>query len=100
MTRPEQQNGSIQHHKDSIQHTNGSSNGSIQHNNGSSNGSIQHSNGSIQLNNGARGREFRVAIAGGGPGGLFTAWYLAAKLGPACKITIFEASERLGGKIV
>jgi monoamine oxidase/SAM-dependent methyltransferase len=42
----------------------------------------------------------RVAIVGGGPGGLFTAWYLAAKAGPSCDITIYEASDRLGGKIV
>jgi len=47
----------------------------------------------------ARGR-FRVAIVGGGPGGLFTAWHLAAKAGDSCQITIFEASERAGGKIV
>ncbi|MFG1347424.1 FAD-dependent oxidoreductase [Xanthobacter autotrophicus DSM 431] len=44
--------------------------------------------------------ECTVAIVGGGPGGLFTAWHLAEKLGNACKITIYEASERLGGKIV
>jgi monoamine oxidase/SAM-dependent methyltransferase len=44
--------------------------------------------------------EFRIAIIGGGPGGLFSAWHLASKLGTTCKITIFEASDRLGGKIV
>ena len=44
--------------------------------------------------------EFRVAVVGGGPGGLFTAWHLAAKAGTSCKITIYEASDRLGGKIV
>lgn len=44
--------------------------------------------------------KYRVAIIGGGPGGLFTAWHLAAKAGTACDITIFEASERLGGKII
>ena len=43
---------------------------------------------------------FRVAIVGGGPGGLFSAWHLATKSGTACDITIYEASERLGGKIV
>ena len=32
----------------------------------------------------ARVPEFRVAIVGGGPGGLFTAWNLAAKAGAAC----------------
>lgn len=42
----------------------------------------------------------RVAIVGGGPGGLFTARHLAAKAGDACQISIFEASERPGGKIV
>src|SRR5277367_6515390 len=42
---------------------------------------------------------FKVAIIGGGPGGMFTAWHLAAKAGPSCHITVFEASDRLGGKI-
>ncbi|HEY8261754.1 MAG TPA: FAD-dependent oxidoreductase [Methylosinus sp.] len=42
----------------------------------------------------------RVAIIGGGPGGLFTARHLAGKAGDACEIIIFEASERPGGKIV
>src|SRR5271156_7016878 len=42
---------------------------------------------------------FKVAIIGGGPGGMFTAWHLAAKAGPSCQITVFEASDRLGGKI-
>ena len=41
----------------------------------------------------------RVAIVGGGPGGMFSAWQLANKAGGACKITIYEASNRLGGKI-
>ncbi|MFG1240906.1 FAD-dependent oxidoreductase [Xanthobacter sp. V7C-4] len=41
-----------------------------------------------------------VAIIGGGPGGLFSARHLTDKLGDACRIKIFEASERLGGKIV
>jgi monoamine oxidase/SAM-dependent methyltransferase len=47
-----------------------------------------------------RSAKFRVAVIGGGPGGLFTAWHLAAKTGNACQVTIFEASERPGGKIV
>lgn len=42
---------------------------------------------------------FRVAIVGGGPGGMFSAWQLANKAGSACKITIYEATNRLGGKI-
>jgi monoamine oxidase/SAM-dependent methyltransferase len=41
-----------------------------------------------------------VAIVGGGPGGLMTAWHLDRKLEHECKVTIFEASDRLGGKIV
>jgi monoamine oxidase len=41
-----------------------------------------------------------LAIVGGGPGGLMTAWYLRKKLGPLCKVTIFEATERLGGKVL
>jgi monoamine oxidase/SAM-dependent methyltransferase len=45
-------------------------------------------------------KQLRVAIVGGGPGGLFTAWHLAAKAGDSCQIMVYEASERLGGKIV
>ncbi len=41
-----------------------------------------------------------LAIVGGGPGGLMSAWYLKKKLGDLCKVTIFEASDRLGGKVV
>jgi len=41
----------------------------------------------------------RVAIVGGGPGGLFTAWHLEAKVGDACDIAIYEASHRVGGKV-
>jgi protoporphyrinogen oxidase/SAM-dependent methyltransferase len=41
-----------------------------------------------------------LAIVGGGPGGLMSAWYLRRKLGSTCRVTIFEASDRLGGKIV
>jgi monoamine oxidase/SAM-dependent methyltransferase len=41
-----------------------------------------------------------IAIVGGGPGGLMTAWHLDRKLEHECKVTIFEASNRLGGKIV
>src|SRR5947199_6879688 len=41
-----------------------------------------------------------LAIVGGGPGGLMSAWYLKKKLGELCRITIYEASDRLGGKIV
>jgi monoamine oxidase/SAM-dependent methyltransferase len=41
-----------------------------------------------------------LAIVGGGPGGLMSAWYLRRKLGDLCRVTIFEASDRLGGKIL
>src|SRR6059058_2818391 len=41
-----------------------------------------------------------LAVVGGGPGGLMTAWHLRKKLGALCKVTIFEASERVGGKVV
>ena len=47
--------------------------------------------------NAADPKPFKVAIIGGGPGGLFTAWHLAAKAGLSCQITVFEASGRLGG---
>jgi monoamine oxidase/SAM-dependent methyltransferase len=43
---------------------------------------------------------FDLAIVGGGPGGLMSAWYLKRKLGPLCRVTIFEASDRIGGKVV
>jgi monoamine oxidase/SAM-dependent methyltransferase len=41
-----------------------------------------------------------LAIVGGGPGGLMSAWHLKKKLRDQCRITIFEASDRLGGKIL
>jgi len=41
-----------------------------------------------------------LAIVGGGPGGLMSAWYLKKKLGALCRVTIYEASDRLGGKIL
>jgi monoamine oxidase len=40
-----------------------------------------------------------VAVVGGGPGGLMTAWLIRQKIGNQCAVTLFEASERLGGKI-
>jgi monoamine oxidase len=42
----------------------------------------------------------RVAVVGGGPGGLFSAWHLASNCGTAVDVTIYEASDRVGGKIV
>jgi monoamine oxidase len=39
----------------------------------------------------------RVAIIGGGPGGLMTAHVLEQKC--SCRATLFEASDRLGGKV-
>ena len=41
-----------------------------------------------------------LAIIGGGPGGLMSAWYLKKKLGELCRVTLYEASDRLGGKIL
>jgi monoamine oxidase len=42
----------------------------------------------------------RIAIIGGGPGGLLTAYLLEQKNSDHLQITLFEASERIGGKIV
>ena len=41
-----------------------------------------------------------LAIVGGGPGGLMSAWHLKKKLGELCRVTIYEASNRVGGKIL
>lgn len=41
-----------------------------------------------------------LAIVGGGPGGLMSAWYLRRKLGDLARVTIFEATDRLGGKVM
>jgi protoporphyrinogen oxidase/SAM-dependent methyltransferase len=42
----------------------------------------------------------KVAVVGGGPGGLFAARIVDATCGDLCCTTIFEALDRLGGKIV
>jgi phytoene dehydrogenase-like protein len=42
----------------------------------------------------------KVAIVGGGPGGLFAARILAETAGDLCSITMFEALDRLGGKLI
>ena len=39
----------------------------------------------------------RIAIVGGGPGGLFTARLLTGKLNDGIDITLFEASRRRRG---
>ena len=41
----------------------------------------------------------KIAIIGGGPGGLMTAHLLNERAKRPCEITIFEASHRLGGKV-
>jgi monoamine oxidase len=41
-----------------------------------------------------------VAIIGAGPAGLFTSNILGTACGDLCNATIFEASERVGGKVV
>jgi protoporphyrinogen oxidase len=42
----------------------------------------------------------RIAIVGGGPGGLLTARLLTEKLNVGIDITLFEAAPRLGGKVL
>jgi hypothetical protein len=42
----------------------------------------------------------RIAIVGGGPGGLFTAWHLERLAAAPLAVTILEASDRLGGKVL
>ena len=41
----------------------------------------------------------RVAIIGGGPGGLFTAYELQRIASRPLEVTLYEASDRLGGKV-
>src|SRR6476646_9020634 len=41
----------------------------------------------------------RVAIVGAGPGGLMTARLLEHTCGTQCSTTVFEASQRVGGKL-
>src|SRR5436309_2413550 len=43
---------------------------------------------------------YRIAIIGGGPGGLMTAYLLEKRSRIPLDITIFEAGGRLGGKVV
>jgi protoporphyrinogen oxidase/SAM-dependent methyltransferase len=42
----------------------------------------------------------RIAVVGGGPGGLFTALLLGQKCAEPPEITLFESSARLGGKVL
>ena len=42
----------------------------------------------------------RIAIVGGGPGGLFTARLLTEKLNDRIDITLFEAAPRSAGKVL
>ena len=42
----------------------------------------------------------RLAIVGGGPGGLFTAYELQRIADRRIAVTIYEASDRLGGKVI
>jgi len=42
----------------------------------------------------------RIGIVGGGPGGLLTAYLLQKYANHPLRITLFEASDRLGGKIL
>jgi monoamine oxidase/SAM-dependent methyltransferase len=45
-------------------------------------------------------KKSRIAVVGGGPGGLFTAYLLNEFCGDLCEVTVFEAGPRLGGKVV
>jgi monoamine oxidase len=42
----------------------------------------------------------RIAILGGGPGGLTTAYLLQKRLTLPCEVVLYEASARLGGKVM
>src|SRR4051794_23469920 len=42
----------------------------------------------------------RIAVVGGGPGGLFTAYLLNEFCGDLCEVVLFEAGPRLGGKVL
>ena len=42
----------------------------------------------------------RIAIVGGGPGGLLTAFFLQRMTNRPLRMTLFEASRRLGGKVL
>ena len=41
----------------------------------------------------------RIAVIGGGPGGLMTAYLLQKRATFPNEVTIFEATDRLGGKV-
>ena len=41
----------------------------------------------------------RIAIVGGGPGGLLTAYLLKENCSNLCEVTLFEAGPRIGGKV-
>lgn len=55
--------------------------------------------GKAKRSEASKDRAAQIAIVGGGPAGLFTAYILNQRLAEA-DITLFESSSRLGGKIV
>lgn len=44
-------------------------------------------------------QRLRIGIVGGGPGGLMTAYHLQKYANRPVRLTVFEASDRLGGKV-
>lgn len=55
--------------------------------------------GEIKKTNSHDYKHYKIAIIGGGPGGIFAARHLAAKAGLSCQITVYEESGRLGGEV-
>lgn len=45
-------------------------------------------------------RPWRIGIVGGGPGGLLTAYFLQRDANDPFRATLFESSDRLGGKVL
>lgn len=44
-------------------------------------------------------RVWRIGVIGGGPGGLLTGYFLQCEANDPFRVTLFEASDRPGGKV-